>query len=125
MKASHLFSRQFLGIGTAAGDSQELADQARVGKNAEPKQTRTAYGPTPFLSRWMGRKLRVGYLSADLATTQWGVPPPILSHHNREKVEMWAISCGSHDDWITDHIRQKLIIGWIYVLEQQRNALAL
>ena len=34
VRASHLFSRQFLGIGTASNDSQALANQAALGKSA-------------------------------------------------------------------------------------------
>ena len=56
-----------------------------------------------------GRKLRVGYLSADLANHPVGrFLLPVLNHHNREHVELWALSCGSHDDWITDHIRNSV-----------------
>ena len=60
-----------------------------------------------MLEPLVGRKLRVGYLSADLANHPVGrFLLPVLNNHNREKVEVWALSCGSHDDWITDHIRQ-------------------
>ena len=37
---------------------------------------------------------------------------PVLSHHNRKQVEVWALSCGSHDDWITDQIRDR-VDHWI------------
>ena len=45
LKASYLFSRQFLGIGTAASDSQELAIKRVVGNN-EPTQISAHCGPT-------------------------------------------------------------------------------
>ena len=56
-----------------------------------------------------GRKLRVGYFSADLANHPVGrFLLPILSNHNRQLIEVWALNCGSHDDWITDHIRKRV-----------------
>ena len=38
---------------------------------------------------------------------------PVLSHHNRKQLlEVWALSCGSHDDWITNQIRDR-VDHWI------------
>ena len=109
LKASYLFSRQFLGIGTAPGDSQELATQARSWEQRSQRKQLCPLWPDTILEPLEGRKLRVGYLSADLANHPVGrFLLPILSHHNREQVEIWALSCGSHDDWITDHIRQRV-----------------
>ena len=60
-----------------------------------------------------GRKLRISYLSADLANHPVGrFLLPVLSNHNKNKFEIWGLSCGSHDDWITDHIRQR-VDHWI------------
>ena len=109
LKASYLFSRQFLGIGTAAGNSEELAAQARSWEQRCQKQQLGPLWPDTILEPLEGRKLRVGYLSADLANHPVGrFLLPVLNHHNRERVEVWALSCGSHDDWITDHIRQRV-----------------
>ena len=58
------------------------------------------------------RKLRVGYLSADFANHPVGrFMLPILNNHDKAVVEVWA-NCGSHDDWITEHIR-KSIDHWV------------
>ena len=109
LKASYLFSRQFLGIGTAGGDSQVLADQARAWEQQSQGQSLGPLWPDTILEPLERRKLRVGYLSADLANHPVGrFLLPVLSNHDREHVEIWALSCGSHDDWITDHIRDKV-----------------
>ena len=48
-------------------------------------------------------------LSADFANHPVGrFMLPILNNHNKAVVEVWAINCGSHDDWITDHIRKRV-----------------
>ena len=108
-KANYLFSRQFLGIGTASVDSQLLADQAR---RWEERSQKAGIGPLwrdTMLEPLKGRKLRVGYLSADMANHPVGrFLLPVLNHHNRDHIEVWALSCGSHDDWITNHIRKRV-----------------
>ena len=107
LKTSYLFSRQFLGIGTAERDSHALATQARRWEKSSQRARIGPLWPDNILQPLTGRKLRVGYLSADLANHPVGrFLLPVLSNHNREKVEIWALSCGSHNDWITDHIRQ-------------------
>ena len=109
LKASYMFSRQFLGIGTAASDSRELADQARSWEDQVQKQNLGPLWPDSILEPLEGRKLRVGYLSADLANHPVGrFLLPVLKNHDRERFEVWALSCGSHDDWITNHIRQSV-----------------
>ena len=113
LKTSYLFSRQFLGIGTAAGNSQALAKQARNWEKRSEKKSLGPLWPDNILEPLKGRKLRVGYLSADLANHPVGrFLLPVLSNHNKEHVEVWALSCGSHDDWITDHIRKR-VDHWI------------
>ena len=109
LKASHLFSRQFLGIGVGDSDTQELADQARSWERQTQKQYLGPLWPDTIHEPLSGRKLRVGYLSADLANHPVGrFLLPVLSNHNKERVEIWALSCGSHDDWITDQIRKRV-----------------
>ena len=113
LKANYLFSRQFLGVGTASADSQALANQARSWEKRSQQQHLGPLWPDTILEPLEGRKLRVGYLSADLANHPVGrFLLPVLSNHNRERVEVWALSCGSHDDWITDHIRAQ-VDHWI------------
>ena len=87
LKTSYLFSRQFLGIGAAAGDSQALATQARSWEQRSQKQKIGPLWPDTILEPTKGRKLRVGYLSADLANHPVGrFLLPVLSNHNRERV---------------------------------------
>ena len=54
-----------------------------------------------------GRKLRVGCCQL-WPTTRRRFLLPILSNHNRQLIEVWALNTGSHDDWITDHIRKRV-----------------
>ena len=118
LKQSYLFSRQFLGIGTSSGDSQALANQARKWElQTQKKQLLSPLWCDTLLEPIENRKLRVGYLSADLANHPVGrFLLPVLTNHDRESVEIWALSCGSHDDWITDHIRQR-VDHWIDILQ--------
>ena len=108
LKPAHLFSQQFLGIGTAPAASSALAAQAR---QWEVRCQETSVGPLwpdQLLEPLPGRRLRVGYLSADLCNHPVGrFLLPVLGHHDRSVVETWALSCGSHDDWITEHLRQR------------------
>ena len=70
-------------------------------------------GKTQFSPLLKNRKLRVGYLSADFANHPVGrFLLPILSNHDKEVVELWALSTGSHQDWITDHLRER-VDHWI------------
>ena len=109
LKTSHLFSRQFLGIGTTKVDTQALAEQARNWEQRSQTQFIGPLWPDNILEPLEGRRMRIGYLSADLANHPVGrFLLPILSNHNRQDVEVWALSCGSHDDWISDHIRKRV-----------------
>ena len=109
LKTSYLFNRQFLGIGTGGVNSQELADQARHWEKQCQKEGVGTLWPDTVLQPTDGRKLRVGYLSADLANHPVGrFLLPVLSNHNRKFIEVWALSCGSHKDWITDQIRERV-----------------
>ena len=72
VKASHLFSRQFLGIGTASNDSQALANQARAWEKNAKTNLSDRFGLTLSLSRLMGENFGVGYPLATSLTIQWG-----------------------------------------------------
>ena len=86
-----------------------MSDQARSLEQRNQRQNPNPLWPDTILKPLEGRKLRVGYLSADLANHPVGrFLLPVLNNHNRERVEVWALSCGPHDDWITDQIREKV-----------------
>ena len=76
----------------------------------EADQKQKSYGPLwpdLLLEPSEGRRLRVGYLSADLCNHPVGrFVLPILKNHNREKVEVWGISCGPHHDWISEQLQE-------------------
>ena len=113
MKNIYLFNRHFLGIGTSETDSATLALQARSWEAACKSKTEGNLWQDTIQMPPDGRKLRIGYLSADFANHPVGrFLLPILSNHNAKTVEVWALSCGSHDDWITDHIR-KNVDHWV------------
>ena len=67
LKTSHLFSRQFLGIGTTKVDTQALAEQARNWEQRSQTQFIGPLWPDNILEPLEGRRMRIGYLSADLA----------------------------------------------------------
>jgi predicted O-linked N-acetylglucosamine transferase (SPINDLY family) len=106
-KDVHLFSQQFLGASYGLSSVISRATQAR---QWEEQQKRQGYGrlwPDLLLEPLEGRKLRVGYLSADFCNHPVGrFMLPLLQNHDRSVVEVWALSCGPYDDWITDHLRQ-------------------
>ena len=103
LKPELLFSRQFLGIGTASGDSESVYSYAQLGAT---KRTESLgpLGPTTSWSRWP----QLCDIPQLISQPSGGSPASVLNHHNRERVELWALSCGSHDDWITDHIRNSV-----------------
>lgn len=53
-----------------------------------------------------GRRLRVGYLSADLSRHPVGrFLLPVLENHDRRNVELWGLSCGPHNDKVTEALK--------------------
>ena len=54
LKASYLFSRQFLGIGEGKKDTQLLADQAANGKKNAKEIFQALYGQTQSLNNLLG-----------------------------------------------------------------------
>jgi len=113
IKDTYLFNRQFLGIGTSENDSASLAKQARRWEErCQSKAVINLWKDIIQVSPH-NRKLKVGYLSSDLANHPVGrFLLPILSNHNKNVVEVWALNTGSHSDWITDHIRDR-VDHWI------------
>ena len=72
LKASHLFSRQFLGIGVGDSDTQELADQARSWERQTQEQYLGPLWPDTIHEPLSGRKLRWAIFLLIWLTTQWG-----------------------------------------------------
>ncbi|WP_390129397.1 hypothetical protein [Synechococcus sp. HIMB2401] len=109
MKSNYLFNRQFLGIGTGQNNKQYLAEQARLWEKKQQSTFTNNLWQDTIQQPLNQRKLRIGYLSADFANHPVGrFLLPILTNHDHDLVEIWGLSCGSHDDWITDHIRKRL-----------------
>ena len=113
MKDIYLFNRQFLGIGTSEYQSNYLAKTAREWEERYQTKIEGNLWKDTIQEKIEKRKLRIGYLSADFANHPVGrFMLPVLNNHNHENVEIWALSCGSHDDWITEHIRES-VSHWV------------
>ena len=108
--SEQLFNRQFLSLSHTQSD--ELCQQRREwAVSWEAAQGLKGYGPLwpdLLLEPSEGRRLRIGYLSADFCNHPVGrFLLPILENHDRKKVEVWGISCGPHHDWISEHLRNR------------------
>ena len=99
-------SVQFLGAGYGSLRPVELQELAR---SWERRKQNEGVGPLwadRIRDPLAGRRLRVGYLSADMCNHPVGrFLLPVLKHHDAESVEVWGLSCGPHRDSITDAIR--------------------
>jgi predicted O-linked N-acetylglucosamine transferase (SPINDLY family) len=59
-----------------------------------------------------GRRLRVGYVSADFNSHPVGFfLAPVLAHHDRETVEIFGYTNGVRRDWLTRQLREQCT-GW-------------
>jgi predicted O-linked N-acetylglucosamine transferase (SPINDLY family) len=59
-----------------------------------------------------GRRLRVGYVSADFKAHPVGfLLAPVLAHHDREAIEVFGYSNGIRRDWLTRQLREQCN-GW-------------
>lgn len=104
--SSHL-SLQFLGAGygtLSAQTRQQLArawEQRKQGEGVGPLWADRIREPLA------GRRLRVGYLSADFCNHPVGrFLLPLLENHNRSLVEVWGLSCGPHQDNLTESLKR-------------------
>jgi len=62
--------------------------------------------PRPPLITLDGRRLRVGYVSADFCQHTVGLfVKAVLAAHNKSRVQVFAYSAGSVKDWVTHQIR--------------------
>ena len=102
-----LFSQQFIGMATGLIAAEARAQTAHTWEQKHQRQGLGRLWPDHLLEPLADRRLRVGYLSADCANHPVArFLLPILHHHNREAVEVWVLSGGPHQDWITDQLRQ-------------------
>jgi predicted O-linked N-acetylglucosamine transferase (SPINDLY family) len=105
LKQVHLFSQQFLSIATNHGN----AAQAQAWENRLLKDFINPLWPDLMLEPLEGRRLRVGYLSADFCNHPVGrFLLPVLTNHDQSMIESWALNCSSHDDWISAHIKNRV-----------------
>ena len=106
--SEQLFNRQFLSLSNNQSDSlcKKRREWAVSWESSQKKQTYGPLWPDLLLEPREGRRLRIGYLSADFCNHPVGrFLLPILKDHDRRNIETWGISCGSHHDWITDHLK--------------------
>ena len=103
-----LFNRQFLSL--SHSQTEDLC-KTRQGwaSHWEMVQKQQSYGPLYkdlIQEPNEGRRLRVGYLSADFCNHPVGrFLIPVIKNHDRKKVEVWGISCGPHRDWISEQLQ--------------------
>ena len=107
--SEQLFNRQFLSLSYTQSDSlcQKRQEWAKCWEANQKQKSNAPLWPDLLLEPFEGRRLRVGYLSADFCNHPVGrFLLPILKHHNRKKIEVWGISCGPHRDWISEHLQE-------------------
>ena len=100
IKDEHLFNIQFLGAGYNLIAGVELQESARLWEDRVLKEDAINMIWADVIREPIkGRRLRVGYLSAD-----WSNHPvcrfmlPILKHHNRAEVEIWGLCSSPYRD---------------------------
>ena len=108
IKDEYLFNLQFLGAGYHLIQPTDLRQWARAWEQRKQQES-------GLVNLWAdavrqpieGRRLRVGYLSAD-----WSNHPvcrfmlPVLQHHDRTEVEVWGLCSSPHIDAGTALARQ-------------------
>ena len=88
LKASYLFSRQFLGIGEGKKDTQLLADQARKWEEECQRDIPSPLWADTTLNNLLGADYVLA-ISAYLPIIHMGILLPVLKHHDK-RVEVWA-----------------------------------
>ena len=86
-----------------------------IGWQARNSESYGPLWPDLLLEPSKGRRLRIGYLSADFCNHPVGrFLLPILKHHDRQKVEIWGISCGPSPVTGLVNISRTIVnTGWI------------
>ena len=106
MADAHLFTLQFLGGGYHLLGAQERADLARAWEQRKQMRGMANLWMDRLREPTEGRRLRIGYLSADFCNHPVGrFLEPILRHHDPEEVEVWGLSVGPHHDGMQDHLK--------------------
>ena len=104
--ASHT-GLQFLGAGYKLLDSAERAELSKAWERRKQQEGAGPLWPDMVRPALDGRRLRVGYFSADMCDHPVGrFLLPLLEAHNRSQVELWGLSCGPHHDTHTDDLRR-------------------
>jgi len=104
-KDTHLFNLQFLGASYGLVSEEERAAMARRWEEHKLSQGIGRLWPDQLLEPLEGRRLRVGYLSADFCNHPVGrFLLTVLQNHNRNEVEVWGLSCGPYRDWISEKL---------------------
>ncbi len=102
-----LFSFQFLGSGFGLADAEALKSAAKTWDQQQTDLIQKPLWPDRIAQPLTGRRLRLGYLSAD-----WRQHPvaqfmlPVLQHHQREHVEVFGLNATPHADAITSQIER-------------------
>lgn len=100
-------SLQFLGAGYQLIASEERAQLARAWEQHKLQQGVGPLWADRIREPLQGRRLRLGYFSADWCDHPVGrFLLPILQGHNHDRVEIWGLHCGPHHDHLTKQLRQ-------------------
>ena len=103
-----LFNRQFLSLSYTQSEDlcQKRRDWALKWEERHEKQSLGALWQDLLLEPKEGRRLRVGYISSDFCNHPVGrFLLPVVQNHDCKKIEVWGISCGPNNDWITKHLQ--------------------
>jgi len=100
-------SLQFLGAGYGLIADAERRDLARAWEQRKQRQGVGPLWSDRIREPLAGRRLRIGYFSADLCDHPVGrFLLPLLKGHDRSRVEVFGLHCGPHRDGQTDALRQ-------------------
>ena len=106
LSSEHIFSRQFLEI---SSDTLNHTDRRELARQWEKKQV-THENQNLWADRIQDtsedRKIRIGYLSADLRNHPVGrFMLPILKNHSSD-VEIWCLDSTPNQDWISEQLKE-------------------
>lgn len=96
-------SLQFVGAGYGTLPAQERQQLAQAWEQRKQQEGVGPLWADRVREPLGGRRLRVGYLSADFCNHPVGrFLLPLLQGHNHAAVEVWGLSCGPHHDSTTE-----------------------